>query len=281
MQHSYPADRDVGHSDARLSILRHGDPGEVVRGDVRTFRIPHTSGPRGVTRLAVIPARGGSKRVPRKNVRPFAGRPMIAHTIRAAVEAAVFDSIVVSTDDPEIADVARTHGAEVPFLRDAGLADDHTPVSAATRDALQRLDPDGGRFTSVAQLMPNCPLRGAEDVCASLATFEAGAHPSQISVTRYGWLNPWWALTTAEDGSVREVFADRLRERSQDLPTLVCPTGAIWWIDAETLRREGTFHLRRRGVWELPWRRAIDIDDEDDLALAALLARAASADPAT
>lgn len=218
--------------------------------------------------LGVIPARGGSKRVPRKNVREMAGRPLIAYTIEAALDSGVFARVVVSTDDEEIARIARACGAEVPFLRDAALADDVTPVSAATADALARLDPDGTAFGAVAQLMANCPLRSAADVRASHAAFLASGAPAQISVASYGWQNPWWALTRDAAGRIQPVFADRLLKRSQDLPALYCPTGAVWWASAETLRSQGTYHVEGRVAWEMPWERAVDIDTEDDWSLA-------------
>ena len=225
--------------------------------------------------LAVIPARGGSKRVPRKNIREMDGRPLIAYTIEAALGSGVFARVVVSTDDEEIARIGRECGAEVPFLRAVALADDVTPVSAATADALERLDPDGAVFADVAQLMANCPLRTAADVRASQEAFRAGAAPAQISVTSYGWQNPWWALTQDAAGRIQPIFADRLQQRSQDLPPLFCPTGAIWWARAVTLRAQRTFHVEGRVAWEMPWNRAIDIDTEDDWSLAEGLVRAA------
>lgn len=229
-------------------------------------------------RLAVIPARGGSKRVPGKNVRALGGRPLIAYTVGAAVASGLFARVVVSTDDPAIAEVARAHGAEVPFMRDPALADDVTPVSAATADALERLDPTGERYASVCQLMANCPFTTAADVLDSFAQFESTGAEAQVSVVRYGWQNPWWALRRDDRFVVDPLFADRLMQRSQDLPELFCPSGAVWWVRAEVLRRERTFHVPGRTGWELPWQRGLDIDTEDDWALAeALLAAGAHA----
>jgi len=221
--------------------------------------------------LAVIPARIGSKRVPGKNVRPLKGQPLIAYTIQAALGSGVFDRIVVSTDSPEIAAIAAEFGAEAPYLRDASLADDHTPVSAATVDALERLDPRGRAYGHVCQLMANCPLRTAEDVGASHRAFLVGKAPAQISVTRYGWQNPWWALRRNGDGRLEPVFDGRLTQRSQDLPELLCPTGAIWWAEASALRRERTYHMPDRAGWEIDWRHAVDIDTAEDWELAELL----------
>lgn len=221
--------------------------------------------------VAVVPARGGSKRLPRKNLLPLGGRPMIAHTLEAALGCDLFDTVVVSTDNDEIADVARSCGAEVPFIRDASLADDQTHVSAVILDALARLDEQGRAYRSVAQLMPNCPLRSAVDIADSHRNFVEGGGGLQISVTRYGWLNPWWALELADDGTVREHTPEAWTARSQDLPQLYCSTGAVWWADVERLREAGSFQAPGRRGFELPWQRAIDIDDEDDLRLAHVL----------
>jgi N-acylneuraminate cytidylyltransferase len=230
-------------------------------------------------KIAIIPARGGSKRIPGKNVRDLAGRPMIAYTIQAACASGLFERVVVSTDSREIAKIAEHHGAEAPFLRDATLADDVTPVSLATLDALQRLDPDGARYDTLAQLMPNCPLRSAEDVQHSHAQFRDSGSPSQISLVRYGWQNPWWAMRRNEEFALEPLFPDEMKQRSQDLPELFCPTGAIWWASAGALRREKTFYLEGHTGWEMPWQRGIDIDTPEDWVMAEVLLKMQSPDP--
>jgi N-acylneuraminate cytidylyltransferase len=223
------------------------------------------------TILAVIPARGGSKRIPGKNIRPLAGRSILAYTIAAALESGLFERVVVSTDSEEIADMAVKHHAEVPFLREGLLADDFTPVSAVTVDMLMRLDPAGDKFASVAQLMPNCPLRMASDVEDSHNQFVHTNAESQISVVRYGWQNPWWAMRRDEGFELTPLFKDQMGARSQELPELFCPTGAIWWARAEILRQTKTFHCENRKGWEIPWQRGIDIDTLEDWAMAETL----------
>lgn len=227
--------------------------------------------------LAVIPARGGSKRVPRKNIRAFRGQPAIAYTIRAALESGLFHRVVVSTDSAEIAEIASACGADVPFVREAALSDDQTPVSLATLDALERLDPCAERYSSVAQLMANCPLRTAEDVRESYRQFVESGAPSQLSVMRFGWLNPWWAMRRGEDFVLDPLFGDRATAPSQSLPELFCPTGAIWWARAGLLREARTFHVPGRTGWEIAWQHGVDVDTEDDWAMAELLARLADA----
>jgi N-acylneuraminate cytidylyltransferase len=230
-------------------------------------------------KIAIIPARGGSKRIPGKNVRDLAGRPMIAYTVEAACASGLFDRVVVTTDSREIAKIAERHGAEAPFLREAALADDVTPVSLATLDALQRLDPEGERYDMLAQLMPNCPLRSAEDVQHSHVQFRERNSPSQISVVRYGWQNPWWAMRRNQQFALEPLFPDEMKQRSQDLPELFCPTGAIWWASADALRREKTFHLEGRTGWEIPWERGIDIDTQEDWAMVEVLLKMQPPEP--
>jgi N-acylneuraminate cytidylyltransferase len=222
-------------------------------------------------KLAVIPARGGSKRIPRKNIRLLAGKPLLAYTVEAALLSGVFTRVVVSTDDKEIAAIAKTYGAEVPFLRDAHLADDQTHVSLVTLKVLEQLDPTD-TFMHVCQLMPNCPFRTAEDIQDSFRHFLATGAETQLSVTRYGWLNPWWAFQMPE-ARLEPLFPEALKQRSQDLPALYCPSGAIWWATAEALRRYQTFHSESRTGFELSWQHALDIDDEEDWAMAEVLVR--------
>ena len=222
--------------------------------------------------IAIIPARGGSKRVPGKNVRPLAGKPLIAYTIEAALGSKLFDRIVVSTDAEDIAAVARTYGAEAPFLRSAEISDDVTPVSAATADALERLDPDGSQYQFVAQLMANCPLRTAEDLVSSYKQFSETNADTQISVVRYGWQNPWWAMRCdATNFSLEPLFPREMTARSQDLPELFCPTGAIWWGKTKVIREKRTFHIPERKGCEISWQHGVDIDTPEDLAFAEAL----------
>lgn len=221
--------------------------------------------------LAVIPARGGSKRVPGKNIRLLRGRPAIAWSIEAARESGLFARVIVSTDSESIAEIACRYGAEVPFLRAPALAGDHVPVSAATVDALARVDPDHHLFTSVAQLMPNCPLRDAADVRDSFRQFVSSGARSQLSVARYGWQTPWWAMRRSPTQALIPLFPQEVVRRSQDLPDLLCPTGAIWWARAEVLREAGTYHVEGRTGWEIAHTHGLDIDTEEDWHLAEAL----------
>lgn len=224
-------------------------------------------------RLAVIPARGGSRRIPGKNLIPIGGRPMIEWTIRAAIDSRLFDRIVVSTDDRAIANVATAAGADVPFMREA-FADDQSPVSLATIDAVQRLQRDGQSYDVVTQLMANCPLRNAAHIADAIANFDAGTAAFQLSCFKYGWMNPWWAFKRKADGTADVLFPEAMKTRSQDLEQLYCPSGAIWIARSEALLAARTFYGKGAAFWPLPWQAALDIDDDDDLAMAQALFRA-------
>ncbi len=222
--------------------------------------------------IAIIPARGGSKRIPRKNIMPFRGRPMIGWTIEAALKSDVFDTVLISTDDADIADIARAEGGEVPFLRDAH-ADDQSPVSDAVISALGQAESHfNKRFDSVAQLMPNCPLRGAKEIQAAWTFFEGGKHQFQISAFEFGWMNPWWAARLKADSQPDWLFPGARLSRSQDLDRLFCPTGAIWFADAEKLVEAGSFYGPGHVLCPMAWQSAIDIDDWHDLRMAEALA---------
>lgn len=219
-------------------------------------------------RVAIVPARGGSRRLPGKNVIEFNGRPMIAWTIAAALECGLFRRVVVSTDDPGIAEIAVRFGADVPALRDR-YADDVTPVSAATLLALDQAETHfGEHYHILVQLMANCPLRGAAHVRAALDEFEAHDSAFQVSCFRFGWMNPWWAMKRDEEGRPVPLFSEALTQRSQDLPPLYCPSGAIWIARTDALRTSGTFHAPDRRLHVMDWRAALDIDDAEDLAMA-------------
>lgn len=224
-----------------------------------------------MTAIAIIPARGGSKRIPRKNIIPFMGRPMLAWTVGAALKSGQFDKVLVSTDDQEIAEVARASGADVPFLRNR-CADDHSTVSQAVLYALtQAQDHWQQDFDTVCMLMPNCPLRTSRDIQSAFEQFNVSQTSFQISVFRFGWMNPWWAILRDEQGAIRRLFPDAVSQRSQDLPELFCPTGAIWIANSSALKEQATFYGGDYSIFELDWRNAIDIDDPADLTMAEAL----------
>lgn len=224
-------------------------------------------------RIAIIPARGGSKRIPKKNIVDFEGKPMIAWTVQAALESDCFDRILVSTDDDEIAEVSRNAGATVPFLRQENC-DDYSQVSCATIGALRQAESHWQtRFSQVAQLMPNCPLRDASHIRNAVCSFSVARASFQISCFRFGWMNPWWAVHLNADSQPSSLFPDASSRRSQDLAPLFCPTGAIWIAEHDSLLNAGTFYGPGHCFFPIEWEAAVDIDDMDDYRMAVAISR--------
>lgn len=221
-------------------------------------------------RIAVIPARGGSKRLPKKNILEFMGKPMIVWTIEAAMETQLFDKVLVSTDSAEIAAVAKEHGAAVPFFRNAHT-DDHSTASEATLTALMQLkDFDGKEYDTVVQLMANCPLRTSINIAEQVTAFEKQKNRySLLSGFSYGMFNPWWAHYKDKDGLFKKLLKTYSNSvRSQDLPELICPSGATWITRVDSLSEYKTFYSPNYGFHTISWLEAVDIDDFDDLQLA-------------
>lgn len=218
-----------------------------------------------VNRIAIVPARGGSKRIPQKNLISFRGRPIIGWTIEAALQSGLFSRVLVSTDNPTIAEIARAEGADVPFLR-IDYADDQAPISAATIHALDQAEKHWKTsFDLVVQLMANCPLRRSGDIVAAVNAFETSNRDFQISVFEFGWMNPWWAMRRAPDGQPQFLFPHAPLSRSQDLERLYCPTGAIWIARAHALRIAGSFYGPGHAIEPISWEAALDIDEPCDL----------------
>lgn len=219
-------------------------------------------------RIAVIPARGGSKRIVGKNIIEFCGKPLISWTIEAAIRSKLFDRVIVSTDDPRIADISKSFGAEVPFLR-SEYCGDFAAVSDATLSAvLQASDYWSEDYDIVVQLMANCPIRTAQDIQKAVSAFECKNREFQISCFKMGWMNPWWAAKLNRNMEPQKIFPEEMKKRSQDLPDLYCPTGAIWISKFDNLLHEKTFYGTKHFYEPISWISAIDIDDYDDLRFA-------------
>ena len=221
--------------------------------------------------IAIIPARGGSKRISKKNILEFFDKPMIAWTIEAAIKSNIFTKVLVSTDCEEIAKVSKDYGAEVPFLRKS-YADDMSPVSLATHDALIKAEDFWSLgFDTVTQLMPNCPLRNNKDIVDAMKTFEQKKRDFQISCFKFEWMNPWWSFKYQEDDKHAFMFPEAVNKRSQDLDSLFCPTGSIWIAKAKKFKSTQTFYGDGFKFEPMNWVSAVDIDNYEDLDFAKAL----------
>lgn len=226
--------------------------------------------------LAVVPARGGSRGVPGKNILPLAGLPLIGHSIRLAKLCPEIAKCVVSTDNEEIAAVARECGAEVPFLRPAELGKDDTPMWPVLRHALAQMDArDGCRYGSVLLLSPTSPARLPEDVSQAVQLLEQDSRAVGVVAASKPPFNPRWAcIDAAADGYMRQSFPDgNVYTRRQDVPEIYRINGALYlWRRDHVAESDAPryFEMPHR-MLEIPESRAIDIDSPRDFRLAELM----------
>lgn len=215
--------------------------------------------------LAVIPARGGSKSIPRKNIVPVGGRPLIAYTIEAALESGSFDRTVVSTDDDEIARISKSLGAEV-FLRPEALARDETPSEPVISHALKEADPTSQGLFGIAMLLqPTSPLRSVEDIRMAVELIRSGRAKSVISVTSVGCL-PYKSFFIDKNGELNGLM-DNLSpfKRRQDLPESFKSNGAIYAVSVTDFMVNPRFFISPCLPLVMPAERSVDLDEPEDL----------------
>lgn len=218
-------------------------------------------------KLAVIPARGGSKRIPRKNIKPFCGKPMIAWSIEAALESGCFDQVVVSTDDAEIAEVARQCGAQVPFVRPAELSDDHTGTTAVVAHAIDRFTAQGQTPEQVCCLYATAPFVSADDLRRGFTVLTETGSDYAFSVTSYAFPIQR-AIRLNETGRVEMFNAEHFNTRSQDLEDAYHDAGQFYWGRADAWQQGRMIFSPAAAPVMLPRHRVQDIDTPEDWARA-------------
>jgi len=224
-------------------------------------------------KLAVIPARGGSKRIPRKNIRQFCGKPIIAWSIEAALESGCFDRVVVSTDDNEIAEVARACGAEVPFTRPAELSDDHTPTVPVIAHVVRWHEENEGEVAAACCIYATASFCRPGDLRKGLQLLAEGGADYVFSVAGYGFPIQRAVRITAE-GRIEMFQPEHATTRSQDLEPAYHDAGQWYWGTREAwLEGRPIFSPASRPV-VIPAARVQDIDTPEDWERAELMFRA-------
>lgn len=218
--------------------------------------------------LALIPARGGSKGIPRKNIRLIAGKPLIAWTIEAARAAAGIDAVVVSTEDAEIAAVAREWGAEVPFMRPTALSADETPGIDPVLHAIDMLP----GYDSVLLLQATSPMRGSSDIEGILALAEASGAPSVVSVCEPED-HPGWMYRLDDAARLEPLLPVPAAVRRQDLPPVYALNGAMYFARTDWLIATRSFLADDTRGYPMPADRSVDIDTPLDWRVAEMLLR--------
>lgn len=220
--------------------------------------------------LAVIPARGGSKGVPHKNIRPVGGKPLIAYTLETALAArGLLHRVVVSTDDPAIADVARAYGAEVPFLRPPELAADRAPMIPVLQHAVQFVeDGEQQRMDWVLLLQPTAPLRTVADIEAALRLAQAGGCDSVISVVQVFAVHPMLMKRIENDRLLPYCLEEKEGTRRQDYqPPAYMRNGMIYLTRRDVLMEQASIWGAVIRPYVMPEERSINVDSELDLKL--------------
>lgn len=234
--------------------------------------------------VAIIPARGGSKRIPRKNLRDFCGQPIIAYSIQIALQSKLFDHVVVSTDDPEIAEVAVQYGAQVPFLRPAKLANDHASTAAVMQHAAGACSGLGWEAQRLCCLYATAPFVEVSDLQAGLALLDTpvAEKPVQYAFSATSFAFPVQrAIRVHQQGAIEPVWPENIPKRSQDLEPLFHDAGQFYWGRTGAFKGSLPIFASHSRAVLLPRHRVQDIDDEDDWTRAEWLYRAWKASAGT
>lgn len=220
----------------------------------------------GKSVLAIIPARGGSKGVPRKNIREVAGRPLIAWTIEEAKKSRYIDRLILSSDDAEIIQVAKAWGCEVPFVRPSALAKDDTPGIDPVLHAIEKLP----EFEIVVLLQTTSPLRNVADIDGCIECCIKGGGNACVSVAQ-AEQNPYWMYTLLDGGVMRPLIQTKqIYARRQDLPESYILNGAVYVAHCDWLREHKSFLTEETLGYVMPQERSLDVDTELDLQILGL-----------
>jgi pseudaminic acid cytidylyltransferase len=221
--------------------------------------------------IAIIPARGGSKRIPHKNIKEFYGKPMIAYATTAAKESGLFEHIVVSTDDEEIAQIARTWGAETPFSRPAELANDYTATVPVVAHAIETCRTLGWKFDQVCCIYPGVPFIQIDDLRGTLARLNNSGADYCFPVTEYPSAIQR-ALKLLSNGKMQPFYPEFELTRTQDSEPAYYDAGQFYWGDAEAWLTNPKIHSNGLG-YPIPNWRVVDIDTPEDWQRAEIIYR--------
>jgi CMP-N,N'-diacetyllegionaminic acid synthase len=220
--------------------------------------------------IGLIPARGGSKGVPGKNLRLVCGKPLLQYTCEAARAARRLERVIVTTDDRQIAEIAQQCGVEVPFMRPPELAKDDTPMIPVVQHALRWLQERGDVYEAVCLLQPTTPLRRPEDINGAIELLETSGADSVISFVGVGEKHPARMKFVRPDGRVVDPpFAEQFEgQRRQELEPLYLREGSIYLTRTSVILEQNSFQGRDCRAWVVPLERACNIDEPFDLKLA-------------
>lgn len=217
--------------------------------------------------IAIIPARGGSKRIPQKNIRVFLGKPIIAYAIETSIQSSLFDRVVVSTDSAEIAEVARKFGAEVPFIRPVEISNDYASTADVLVHALETLSTKEEYYRFACCIYPTAVLMSPKDLHTGYELISSGKADTVFSIARY--TSPIFrALKVNHVGKIEMFWPENELVRSNDLPESYHDAGQFYWLRVERFLKKKKLYSGNAMPVILPAHRVQDIDTEDDWQMA-------------
>jgi N-acylneuraminate cytidylyltransferase len=219
--------------------------------------------------LAIIPARGGSKRIPRKNIKDFLGNPIIAYSIEAALKSQLFSEVMVSTDDQEIAEVAQKYGAKVPFLRTDENANDFATLADVLVEVVNQYKQIGRAFENSCCILPTAPLTSSNRIHEALKKLIDEDLESVVPVVEFTY-PILRALEFEENNKLKMIWPEYLKARSQDLKPAYHDSGSFYWVKSNALLEQNTLFCNNGSAIVLPETEVQDIDNETDWKLAEL-----------
>ncbi|MGM5630006.1 pseudaminic acid cytidylyltransferase [Apibacter raozihei] len=219
-----------------------------------------------MSNLAIIPARGGSKRIPRKNIKNFLGKPIISYSIRSAIDSNLFDEIMVSTDDSEIAEVAQKYGAKVPFMRSEENSNDYSTTMDVLQEVLDNYELIGKKFDHACCIYPTAPLIKKGDLIKGYETLQKGIFDSVFPIVAFSY--PVWRSVKIIDGKTKMIWPEYSNSRSQDLDSVYHDAGQWYWFMVKKFSH--TLFMENSTSIILSELSVQDIDNETDWKLAEL-----------
>lgn len=217
--------------------------------------------------LAVITARGGSKRIPRKNVKPFLGKPILLYSIQAALDSGVFDEVMVSTEDEEIAELAREAGAKVPFFRSSDTANDYATTADVLLEVLAQYSARGEEFDYLCCVYPTAPFVSAKRLREAMEKLQTQEADALLPVVRFGF-PPQRSVVLGEDGFLQFKWQEYMLARSQDLEPFYHDAGQFYCIRTSSFMKQKKMVMEKTLPFVLPESEVQDIDTEEDWKIA-------------
>ena len=217
-------------------------------------------------RIAIITARGGSKRIPKKNIKVFCGKPIIAYSIEAAIGSWLFDEVMVSTDSEEIAEFARQHGANVPFLRSEKTSDDYATTVDVIKEVLCEYEKQGKTFDLFACIYPTAPFLTADVLKDAMKELDSAGADALVPVVQFSF--PPQRAFVIRDGVLKYEFPEYEKARSQDLEPIYHDCGQFYFCACDSLNKYGSLITPNAVPFIIPEERVQDIDNKSDWAIA-------------